>query len=130
MNSLKGWGLLLFRLFMGGRILYSVLDLILNSDKMALLVGFLENNGVPMAGLAAPITVYAQLVCALLIIIGFETRYAAAIMLVNFLVALFSFDIQNPIEVMTPTLAMIFGSLLLLFEGPGRFSIDEGRKKS
>ena len=65
--------------------------------------------------------------------VGLQTRFVAFLMLINFLVAFFVVDIHGSLEQMTPALAMLFGSLLLVFEGAGRFSLDayfDARKKS
>ena len=131
MEAFKGLGLLLFRLFMGGRIFLGVWDNVTSSDKMAEFAQFLANYGVPYPTLAAPLSVYAQMICGLLIIFGLQTRFVAFLMIINFLVAFFVVDRHQSLEAMTPALAMLFGSFLLLFEGAGRFSLDEimDRKK-
>lgn len=124
MDKFKGWGLFLFRLFIGARIFLGVIDKAVSTEKMQEFGLFLENYNVPFSGLAAPVSVYAQMICGLMLILGWETRFAALLMLLNFLVAFFAFDIQHSLVLMTPTLAMLFGSLLLWIEGPGKFSLD------
>ena len=124
MEAFKGLGLLLFRIFMGGRIILGVWNNVISSERMAEFAAFLKNFNVPYSDLAAPVSVYAQLICGILIILGLQTRFVAFIMLINYLVALFAVDIHTNLQQMTPALAMLFGSLLLIFEGPGRFSLD------
>lgn len=131
MEAFKGIGLLLFRLFMGGRIFLGVWDNVVSSEKMTEFATFLDGFGVPYPTLSAPLSVYAQLICGLLIVIGLQTRFVAFLMMINFMVAFFVVDRHLTMKEMTPALAMLFGSFLLLFEGGGRFSLDEvlGRKK-
>lgn len=124
MEALKGLGLLLFRFFMGGRIFLGVWDNVVSSEKMAEFAQFLDSYGVPYPTLSAPLSVYAQMICGLLIVLGLQTRFVAFLMLINFLVAFFVVDRHLSLEEMTPALAMLFGSLLLIFEGAGRFSLD------
>ena len=109
---------------MGGRIFIGVWDNVVNSEKMAEFAQFLSSYNVPYPTLAAPLSVYAQLICGLLIILGLQTRFVAFLMMINFLVAFFVVDIHLSLEQMTPALAMLFGSFLLIFEGPGKFSLD------
>lgn len=130
MDAFKGLGLLFFRIFMGVRIFLGVWDNVIDSNKMAEFAGFLAKYHVPIPNFAAPLSVYAQMICGLLIILGFQTRFVAFIMMINFLVAFFVVDIHLSLEQMTPALAMLFGSFLLIFEGAGKYSLDEMFKKS
>jgi len=125
MEIFKGIGLLLFRAFMGTRIFLGVWDNVINQEKMAEFAAFLEHYKVPLPGFSAPVSVYAQMICGLLIIVGLQTRFVAFIMMINFLVAFFVVNIHLSLAQMTPALAMLFGSFLLLFEGAGRYSFDE-----
>lgn len=124
MEAFKGTGLLLFRLFMGGRIFLGVWDNVICSEKMTEFAQFLDSYNVPYPTLSAPLSVYAQLICGLLIVMGLQTRFVAFLMMINFLVAFFVVDRHLTLEEMTPALAMLFGSFLLIFEGGGRFSLD------
>jgi len=125
MEAFKGFGLLLFRIFMGTRIFLGVWDNVINKEKMAEFAAFLAQYKVPAPDFSAPLSVYAQMICGLLIIVGLQTRFVAFIMMVNFLVAFFVVDIHLTLEQMTPALAMLFGSFLLLFEGSGKYSLDD-----
>jgi putative oxidoreductase len=131
MDSLKGLGLFLFRLFMGGRIFLGIWDNVIDASKMSEFAQFLDRYGVPYPTFSAPLSVYAQIICGILIILGLQTRFVAFLMMINFLVAFFVVDRHLSLEQMTPALAMLFGSFLLIFEGAGRFSLDEilDRKK-
>jgi len=65
-------------------------------------------------------------ICSVLVLIGFATRPAAVVILINLLVA-FSFVhhaayFSNPHVELVVLLLLIFATLL--FTGPGRFSVD------
>ena len=65
-------------------------------------------------------------ICSLLIILGFATRPAAGIILVNLLAAFFlvhhaAFFSQPHVELVVAYMAVFAG---ILFTGPGRYSID------
>ncbi|MFV0305005.1 MAG: DoxX family protein [Moheibacter sp.] len=124
MKSFKGLGIFLFRVFMGSRIFMGVWDYVVYDEKMTDFAQFLASYNVPYPTFSAPLSVYAQMICGFLILLGFQTRFVAFLMLINFLVAFFVVDIHGTLEQMTPALAMLFGSLLLIFEGSGKYSLD------
>lgn len=120
----KDIGVLLLRLFIGTRLLYGVLDNILSWAKMLEFRDFLQLFQFPMPLLAAVVSVYAQAVCGLLILIGWKIRWAAAIMVVHFLIALLMVHWGQTVEQMTPALALLFSNLLFLFAGAGHYAAD------
>jgi len=120
----KDAGLLLFRLFIGVRLLYGVLDNILSPARMQEFATFLKAHYFPYPLVAAQVSVYAQALAGLLIILGFKVRWAAVLMVINFLVAIIMVHRGQTFEEMTPALAMLFAAVLFLFIGAGRYSID------
>jgi putative oxidoreductase len=65
----------------------------------------------------------------ILILLGAFTRIAAAVMVINFVVALVMVHTRLPFrEALDPT-AMLAGSLFLLFYGPGIPSVDVRRAR-
>jgi putative oxidoreductase len=130
MKHLFGWleknkdiGVLLLRIFIGLRLIYGVQDNILSWSRMLEFRDFLQKFHFPFPIIAAVISVYAQFVTAVMILIGWNTRYAAIILVINFMVAWVMVDRHSSIEEMTPALTMLFCSLLFLFQGAGKFSI-------
>jgi putative oxidoreductase len=83
---------------------------------------FLEVNGFPVPLFSAMLSVYAQLVCGILIISGFYIRIASLVMIINFLIALIIVHRQDSFEAMTPALAILFANILFLFYGAGKYS--------
>jgi putative oxidoreductase len=120
----KDVGLLLMRVFIGGRLLYGVLDNVFSWSRMQEFRDFLQLFHFPMPLVSAVVSVYAQATAGVLILIGWKIRWAALLMIVNFLVALLVVHRGQTVEQMTPALAMMAGSLLFLFTGAGRYSAD------
>lgn len=117
-------GVLLLRIFVGLRLVYGVVDNVFSWKHMQAFEAFLEANHFPLPLYSAILSVYAQLVCGLMILTGFYIRAAALIMVVNFLIALIMVHRNDTVEGMTPALAMLFSSLLFVFYGAGKFALQ------
>lgn len=119
-------GILLLRIFIGARLFYGVIDNVISWEHMKAFAQFLELNHFPFPTVNAIISVYVQFIGSILILVGIKTRIAAAILVINFIVALLGFHIpaNDSIELMTPALAMLFGCLTLFFTGAKRYSLD------
>jgi putative oxidoreductase len=120
-------GICLFRLFIAVRILYGVVDNVLSWGRMMEFSRFLAAHHFPVPNFSAVLSVYAQLIAGLLLLAGWCTRIACLLLIINFMVALLVVHRNDSVEAMTPALAMLFGAVLLLFTGPGRFAIDSAR---
>lgn len=132
-ESRQHLGILLLRIFLGTRLMYGVLDNVLNWDRMLEFSTFLDSNGFIFPLVGAVVSVYVQFFGALSLLLGFKVRFFSFLLILNFLVALWFVHIANndTIEGMTPALAMLFGSLTIFFTGAGKFSIGyyfTGRK--
>ncbi|QHT65922.1 DoxX family protein [Rhodocytophaga rosea] len=122
LSSNRDIGLLALRIFIGLRLIYGVADNVFSQEQMMEFAHFLEANNFPLPTLSAIVSVYVQLIGGLLILIGYQIRLAAAVLIVNFLVALGMVHINDTVEGMTPALAMLFGCITLLFTGAGKYS--------
>jgi len=74
--------------------------------------------------LSAVVSVYAQAIAGILFIIGFQTRWTALVMAINFFIAYIMVHRGQPYDQATAVLSMFFISLLFLFAGPGKYSLD------
>ena len=115
------------RIFVGGRLFYGVIDNVISWADMIEFSEFLKLNQFPMPLLSAVMSVYAQLLCSVLLMIGYKLRWAAIILLINFGVAIIFVHLigGDSVEGTTPALAMFFGCLTLLFTGAGKLSFDD-----
>lgn len=70
------------------------------------------------------LAVFAEVLCAVFLIIGFATRFSALNLLITMFVAVFIIHIADPFA--KQELPLIYGSiyLVLLIAGAGKFSID------
>jgi putative oxidoreductase len=59
-----------------------------------------------------------------MILVGWKIRFASVLMILNFLVALLVVHRKDSIEGMTPALAILFASILFLFYGVDKFSME------
>lgn len=118
-------GVLALRLFVGARLVYGVLDNVISGEHMREFEQFLTQFHFPWPAVAAPLSVYAQLLTGLAILLGWQTRLAALLMMVNFAVALLMVHRQDTVEGATPALALFFCCVLLFFQGAGRFAMDK-----
>jgi putative oxidoreductase len=119
----------LLRLFIAAILIYGTQDNIFSQAQMLEFRDFLARHGFPFPLLSAWVSVYAQFLCGIAIALGIFTRWGALIMVINFLVALGMVHVGLPFSANIAPLAMLFGSLFLLFHGPGRWSLDEARAK-
>ena len=87
-------------------------------------VDFMAVEGFAASALLAPVSLYAQVVCGLLVAFGLLTRWAAALMVVNFLVAIAGVHMGTPFRTFLEPLAMLSASTFLLLYGPDPVALD------
>jgi len=117
---------------LAGRILLAAMFLLAGLNKIsgyAGTVGYMASVGVP--GALLPAVIALELLGALAIIAGFQTR-VVALVLAGFTVAaaaLFHANFADPIQMILflKNVSIAGGFLLLAANGPGRFSLDARR---
>ena len=117
-------GALFIRLFMGTFLIYMSQDNVFGAERMAEFERFPRQFGFPVPSIAARVSAYAQFVCGILILVGAFTRAAAAVMIVNFIVAIVMVHTRLPFREALDPAAMLAGALSLLFHGAGVPSVD------
>ena len=93
-------------------------------------VAYLTRNHFPMPSVLAYVSAGAQVVCGILFMAGLFTRWAAAVMVFNFVVALVMVHWGQPYPRQAQTLIMLCTSVFLLLHGPGRMAVDGLRRRS
>ncbi|NCI47423.1 DoxX family protein [Sediminibacterium soli] len=76
------------------------------------------------AGLSLALTVFAEVFCSLLILLGLGTRLAAVPLAITMLVAVFLVHSSDPLSVKELGLLYLLVYLNLLFAGSGKYSLD------
>ena len=72
------------------------------------------------------LTIIAEVLCPVLIIIGFKTRLATIPVIITMLVALFAVHWADPIGVKEKAVLYLVGYLAIALLGPGKLSVDKG----
>ena len=86
---------------------------------------FLSQHGFPLPSLAAPLSVYAGFIAGILYLLGLWVRPAAAVMIVNFAVAIVGVHLRLPFRAALEPSAMLATACALLLLGPGALSLDD-----
>jgi putative oxidoreductase len=69
-------------------------------------------------------TIFAELICCAMIVVGFGTRLAAATLAFTMAIAAFVIHGQQALSNKELALLYLTGALVLLFSGPGLYSFD------
>jgi putative oxidoreductase len=128
----RDYGALFVRIVIGSYLIYGTQDNVFSWARMLEFRDFLAARNVPLPLFSAHLSVYAQFVAGALYILGALTRFAAAAMVINFIVAFVVVDLHQPYAQSFPAQAMLASAMFLLFHGAGRPSIDvwlNGSKK-
>ena len=121
-------GVLILRLAFGFQLVkVSHLNALFPSENMPQFVAYLNALGFPFPTVGAYLAAYTEFFGGILLLLGLWTRWAAIFLIINFSVALgmahlaVNDDYQNTFA----SVNLLAVSIFLLFNGPGRFSIDE-----
>lgn len=90
---------------------------------------FLGLFGMPFPLVSAIISVYAQFICGALFIVGWKTRFASGVMILNFIVAILLVHLNDPYPNIYPAISMLAGAIFILFNGVGPVSLEAAIKK-
>ena len=116
--------LLLLRWVTGAFLIYQSHDNVFSAERMAEFEKFLTQFGFVAPQLMAPLSVYAQFVCAILFILGLLTRWAGLVTAFNFVVAVWMVHSPEPFNLWWPALVLVFLGFLFATAGAGRYSLD------
>ena len=115
---------LLLRALVGGFLIVGVWDNVTSAHRMAEFTTFLADHHSPFPALAARVSVYAQLICGALFVIGLLTRWAGLVMAFNFVVAVILVHLHQDLREQFPALVLIAISLILATHGAGAYAVD------
>lgn len=89
---------------------------------------WLKSLSFPFPIVSATLSAYTEFIGAILMVIGFKTRWAAAALAINFALAILvgHVAIDDTYKNTFPALNLFAMSVFLLLNGPGKPSIDEG----
>ena len=115
---------LLLRLFLAFVLMYGTADNVFSRARMMEFRDFLATNGFPWPHASAYLSAYAQFGTGILLLLGIWTRPAAAVVVVNFVVALAMVHVGAPFNANIAPLAMLVGGLFFVLYGAPRYSLD------
>ena len=124
LDKFKEYGPIFIRLIVGFHLVYGTQDNVFSYARMEEFAAFLSAHNVPFPLFAAFLSAYAQFICGILFIVGAATRYAAFVMIVNFIAAILIAHLGDPYPAKFPALMMLAGSCFLFLHGPGELSVD------
>ena len=122
----KDIGTFIIRFIFGFLLIYGhgwdKLNVILSGQE----IQFLDPIGIGMH-LSFFLAMFAETICALLIIFGLCTRMAAIILSINFIVIFIfhAFTVGDSFAVLEPRYFYLFAFVALIFTGGGKFSLDK-----
>ena len=110
------------------RVVFGVLMIAIHGyDKMTKFSS-LQNNFYSFFGLGSKISlilaIFAEVLCALFVVLGLFTRLAVVPLIITMLVAIFSFNAGKPVLQSEAALMYLGAFVTILFCGPGKISID------
>ena len=114
----------ILRAFAATFLIYMSQDNVFSGERMAEFERFLRQFGFPLVPVSARVSVYAQFGCGVLLALGLFVRPAAAVLAINFVVALAMVHTRQPFRAALEPTAMLACALSLLVTGAGALSLD------
>jgi putative oxidoreductase len=124
LDEFKEYGPIFIRLIIGFHLVYGTQDNVFSYARIEEFAAFLSAHNVPFPLFAAFVSAYAQFICGILFIVGAATRYAALVMIINFIAAILIAHLGDPYPAKFPALMMLAGACFLFLHGPGELSVD------
>jgi len=97
----------------GFHLIYGSQDNVFSIERMQEFADFLASYQVVFPLVAAHISVYAQLICGILFILGKQIKWAALVMIINFIVAIGLVHLSDSYPQKFPAIMMLCSSIFL-----------------
>lgn len=122
-SKYSDFAIFLIRLVFGIRLIWGTQDNVFSFERMEEFAHFLEANGFPFPMISAFTSVYLQFFAGICWILGVWVRESAAVMAINFIVALLMVHIGDSYINAAPAIHLLAVSILLLTCGAGKWSV-------
>jgi putative oxidoreductase len=122
LNSLQPWGALLLRLVLG-------LSMVVHGYQKVVPHGALNHHAHYVVTLGLPywlgyVSAFTEFVGGILVVLGLLTRFAASLIAINMLVALFTVGIHQGFGIYNYIMELAAIAIMLLFYGAGAMALD------
>jgi putative oxidoreductase len=112
------------RVVSGAFLVHGTQDNVLSAARMEEFVGFLAAHDFVFPHLLAPLSVYAQFVGGILLLLGLLTRWTGLVVAFNFAVAVWMVHWPQDWRDWWPAAILVFLGLHFACRGAGRWSLD------
>lgn len=112
------------RVLTGAFLVHGVWDNITDAERMAEFAGFLAATGFPAPEIMAPLSVWTQFAAGLGFVTGFLTRWAGALVVANFVVAVTMVHWSQSFREWWPAIVLVAIGFVYAAKGGGRWSLD------
>ncbi|QHV99624.1 DoxX family protein [Spirosoma endbachense] len=122
-------GPLILRLAFGFQLIKVSYPYAFSPDKkMPEFMSYLTSLGFPFPTIGAYLSVYTELIGGILLLLGLWTRWASTLLIINFSIAvgMAHLAINDTYQNTFPSVNLLAVCIFLLFNGPGKPSLDEG----
>lgn len=119
---------LILRVIAGWRLISPSLEYVNGKRSMTTFRDLLAALHFPFPLVSAYVSIAAQLIGGLLILVGCWTRPAALVLTINFLIIVLTAHLHDPIVKSFPAWALLAMAAALLFTGAGKLSVDGYRQ--
>lgn len=116
--------LLVLRALTGSFLVYGTWDNITSAERMDEFAEFLAQFGFASPELLAPLSVWAQFACGLLLILGLLTRWAGIVVCFNFVIAVVMVHWTEDFRGWWPAIVLVALGLHFAARGGGRLAVD------
>ena len=110
------------------RVMIAALMLTHGIPKLQMLLSGEPVKFLPVMGmspeLSLVLTVFAEVICSIFILVGFATRLAAIPLIITMLIAALVIHGADPIAMKEPALHYLLVYIVLLLAGSGKYSVD------
>jgi putative oxidoreductase len=122
LNSLQPWGALILRLALGLSMTVHGYEKLVPQRELHHFAHYVATLGLPYW--LGYVSVFAEFVGGILLIVGLFTRLAAALVAINMLVALFTVGIHQGFGIYNYIIALAAIAIALVFYGGGALALD------
>lgn len=132
-QKMQDWGIAVLRMVVGGVLMaHGMQKLVLYGIGGT--AGFFAHVGIPVPMVAAVLSIGAESLGGLALVLGLGTRWAAAVLTINMAVAVLAVHLKNGFFLPTGfeyAFTLLAANVALVLTGPGAFALDHvvGRER-